>query len=102
MSIGLNRYGYGVLRLVKPGEYLYWCPGCKTGHTFDVHALSQDGHVLGFDGDFQRPSVSEIIRIESIGAVCEHAIRGGQLRYTRDCTHALAGQILPMVEYPLP
>jgi hypothetical protein len=101
MTIGLGRNGTGVLRLVRPGVYLHFCPACKVGHTFDIHALSRDGHVLGFDGDFVRPSVGEPVRHESEGQVCEYVLRGGVLYFMESCTHELRGKSRHLIEYPL-
>lgn len=101
MTIGLGPHGGGVLRMVRPGVYLHWCPACERGHTFNIHDLSRDGHVLGFDGDFERPSVGEPLRHAGAdGSICEYEIKGGKLTYSPDCTHAMAGKEVPLPEYP--
>jgi hypothetical protein len=102
MTIGLGPRGGGVLRLVKPGVYLHFCQGCNAGHTFDVHDVSKNGHVVGFDGDTRAPSLGEPLRHEKDGVVCEYILRGGVMYFTSDCTHALRNQARSLMEYPLP
>lgn len=102
MSVSLSRNG--VLRMVdgKPGHLLHYCPACECGHVIDIHAISRDGRVLGWCGDFQRPSIGEPVRHEKDGEVCEYALRGGVLYYLSNCTHALAGQSRHLIDFPLP
>jgi hypothetical protein len=106
----------GVLRL------LYWCQGCEDTHqvrvrpagspswdwdgnveapTFSPSVLSTSGHyVPGFregqgcwcaatDGDDWPKCVR-----------CHTFIRGGMVEFLSDCTHALAGQTLPLPDWP--
>ena len=103
MSIGLGRAG--VLRMVdgKPGHLLHWCPACACGHVIDIHAVSCNGHVVGWDGDFERPSIGEPVRHELAGdQVCEYLVRAGVLYYFANCTHAMAGKSVHLPAYPLP
>jgi len=98
MSIGMSR----VLRMVdgKPGNLLHWCNGCKAGHVIDIHAISRDGHVVGWDGSFDKPTIGEPIRIEHNGTVCEYILRAGTIAYFQSCTHHLAGKVMPMPDFP--
>lgn len=100
MTIGLGPNGGGVLRMVRPGVLLHWCPACKCGHTFDVHAVMEDGKVNGWCGSFAHPSLDKALRHEKDGAVCEYVLKGGVLYYLQSCTHELAGQSRHLVEYP--
>lgn len=100
MTIGLGPRGTGVLRLVRPGVILHWCPGCECGHTIDVHATNRGGRVLGWDGCFDRPSIGEPVRHERDGAVCEYVLRAGVLYYLESSSHSLAGQARHLIEYP--
>ena len=104
MSIALGPRGSGVLRMVdgKPGHILHWCPGCACGHVIDIHAISRDGRVVGWDGDFERPSIGEPVCHEQDGAVCEYILRAGVLYYLESCTHALRGKAVHLPEFPLP
>lgn len=101
VTIGLGPHGTGKLRLVRPGVLLHWCPGCDKGHTIDIHAISRDGRVVGWDGDFDRPTIAEPLRHEHDGSVCEYVLRGGVLYFLQSCTHDLAGQSRHLTEYPL-
>lgn len=103
MTIALGRHGSAVLRMVdgKPGHLLHWCEACACGHVIDVHAISRDGKVLGWDGTFDRPTIGEAVRHENDGAVCEYVLRAGVMYYLQSCTHALAGQSRHLVEFPL-
>lgn len=89
------------LRTAKPGVLSMWCPGCMRKHDLDVHALSRDGRVLGFDGDMVRPSISEPVFNEQDGIVCEFLLRGGSLHYFSNSTHGLAGMVVPLPHFPL-
>ena len=103
MTIGLGPNGTGKLRLVRPGVLLHWCPACNKGHTVDIHALNQDGHVIGWDGDYTAPTFGQPLRhavAAEQGAVCEYLLRGGVLHYTGACTHAMRGRAVPLQEYP--
>lgn len=102
MTIGLGPCGTGKLRLVRPSVYLHWCDACNAGHTFNVHDVSKNGHVVGFDGDVDRPSLGEPLRHEKGGQVCEYFLRAGVMHFTSDCTHALRNQVRSLREFPLP
>jgi hypothetical protein len=104
MSIALGPRGSGVLRMVhgKPGHLLHWCPGCAEAHVIDIHAVSRDGHVIGWDGAFEKPSIGEPVRHEKDGRVCEYVLRAGVLYFLANCTHALASRSAHLPEFPLP
>lgn len=97
MTIGLSP----VLRMVRPGVYLHWCSGCRTGHTFDIHAVSRDGKVVGWCGDVHKPSLGEPLRHEADDGICEYLLRGGVQYFTDASTHELRGQVRSLPEYPL-
>lgn len=102
MTIGLGPNGSGKLRLVRPGLLLHWCQACEAGHTIDIHAVSRDGKVNGWDGSFDNPTIGEPVRHERDGDICEYILRGGVLYYLASCTHALAGQTRHLIEFPRP
>jgi len=88
----------GLLRRVSHGVYAYWCPGCCTSHSFDVHALNADGHRIGWDGDHDKPTVEPILSFQG----CRHQLRAGVLKFDPDCAHHLAGREVPLTTFPLP
>jgi Family of unknown function (DUF6527) len=96
MTVGLGRNGGGKLRLVRPGVYLFWCPGCRKGHTFNTSSTDHpQGKRWGFNGSLDKPSVDGLLAFDG----CIHELRGGDLHYG-DCTHDLSGQTVPLPEYP--
>ncbi len=90
------------LRTARPGVLSMWCPGCMRAHELDVHALSRDGRVVGFDGDMERPTIGEPVRFDADGIACEFLLRGGRLFFFSNCTHGLVGQEVPLPHFPLP
>ncbi len=103
MTIGLGPRGTGILRMVRPGVLLHWCFGCQAGHTFDVHALMQDGKVNGWCGSFSAPNVDKPLRYEMPSGVCEYLLKGGVQYFLESCSaHELAGQSRHLIEFPLP
>lgn len=104
----------GKLRI--SGDYLaFYCPGCKA-----YHYLSLTGRpAWQFSGDYESPTFSPSVLVRSghylpghTGPcwcttedwkpedfkcmVCHSFVENGQIRYLEDCTHALAGQTVPL------
>jgi hypothetical protein len=98
MTIGLCRGGK--FQLVRPGVLRHWCPGCSAPHDIDVHAISRDGHVLGWDGDLERPSIGERMRHDTPHGICEYVLRSGVLYFAPECWHPLANQQRHMENFP--
>jgi hypothetical protein len=92
------------LRMVdgKPGHLLHFCPACLTGHVIDVHAVSRDGHVTGWDGTWENPTIAQPVRHEKDGAVCEYILRAGVLHFLNSSSHGLSGKTVPLPHFPLP
>lgn len=79
----------------------WWCPGCKRSHLVPVVG----GRVTwSFNGDLEKPTLSPSVlvhqRMHSDGSEyspqCHTFIRDGSIEFLGDCTHALAGQTVPM------
>lgn len=74
------------------GRWLYYCPGCDEHHG--------PGDSWAFNGDHERPTFSPSILvtgyIRDAEVRCHSFVRDGQIQYLGDCTHALAGQTVPM------
>jgi hypothetical protein len=99
MTIGLSPR----LRLVKPGVYIYWCPGCMAAHQFNISSSDHpSGMRWGFDGDLKNPSVEPELMVLNGATVCRHVLRAGKLHFADDCTHALADQVVELPHFPLP
>lgn len=98
MSISLSK----TLRMVdgKPGHLIHWCNYCGKAHQIDIHAISRDGRVNGWDGTFVNPTIGEPIRHEHDGQVCEYMIRGGSISYLESSTHDGRGKTERLPEFP--
>ena len=95
--------------------HAHWCPACKM-----IHALP-DGWT--FNGNVDRPTYSpsfkhshmHTVRDENgkwlggwlrddkgnpIPEVCHYFLTDGVLHFCGDCTHAMAGQSVPLPELP--
>jgi len=77
-----------------------WCPGCD-----DLHQI----HVKGdgaweWDGNLEAPTVSPSILVQRGNREgdrrCHSFLKAGVWQFLGDCTHALAGQSVPMVPLP--
>jgi hypothetical protein len=90
----------GKLRLLRPGVIEHFCPGCCEIHAIDIHAISQNGHVIGWDGTTEYPSFGEPIRHETPHGRCEYVLRAGVLYFASDSWHPLAGQQRHLQEFP--
>ncbi|QOT75041.1 DUF6527 family protein [Cupriavidus basilensis] len=113
----------------SPGNGLsFWCPGCRTSHTiqhgagpgprwawngdverptFTPSVLVRTGHhVQGYDGggcwcDFNAELKAKGEEPCDFNCeVCHSFVSDGQIQYLGDCTHALAGQTVPLAEFP--
>jgi hypothetical protein len=84
-----------------PGQraVMYYCPACECGHG----GWSKGGGVWSWDGNEAAPTLSPsmLVDMERAGRryVCHSVITAGVIEFLSDCTHALAGQRVPMVEF---
>lgn len=107
------------LRRTERG-YEFWCPGCGEGHhvtvnpgwtfdgnleapTFDHSVLVRSGHFSErFSGqcwctyNAENPDNPSRFRCRR----CHSFVRAGQIQFLGDCSHALAGQTVPLPEWP--
>lgn len=116
----------GVLRVGEGGYTLFWCPGCKEAHAVRIREDGQNvGGAWGFNGDYDRPTFSPSVLVRSGHFVpghkpgdscwctycaedeaddtpgfsckqCHSFVRDGRIEFLSDCTHALAGQTVPL------
>lgn len=97
-----------VLRICGAGDAygVFYCPGCASGHT--VRVVGQGA--WEWNGDRDRPTLSPSVKVTYNGkdagvdgappAVCHSYVRDGQIEFLSDCTHALAGQTVPLAPLP--
>lgn len=93
--------------------YSYWCQGCKSAHS----VVTEGPGAWGFNGDLLKPvfTPSVLVTIDfPAGYVREpddpparcHTFIGhsgaqpGEVIFLGDCTHELAGQVLPLPDRP--
>lgn len=109
-----------VLRSLSGGEVAFWCPGCS-----EAHAIKPD--IWAWDGNPERPTFSPSVLVRGGHyadgkhpcccdynrehpddpspfkcSVCHSFVRAGQIQFLGDCTHALAGQTVPLPPWPAP
>jgi Family of unknown function (DUF6527) len=92
-----------------------WCPGCeytdeedgkKYGglHMLPVTGTGQKRPVWGWNGDLEKvtlnPSILTHYGTDGEQFTCHSFLRDGQWQFLGDCTHALAGQTVPMLPLP--
>jgi len=112
-----------VVRQATDGKWLFHCPGCGCAHGFQTEPLGPP--TWSFNGDVERPTVSPSILVQSVEmtekgradldawlaagkpirakpgfesrpTVCHSFVTNGQIQFLGDCTHALAGQTVPL------
>lgn len=98
------------LRRADGGRIMFWCPGCKA-----AHAVIVDGsRGWTFDGNVAAPTFAPSVLVRTGRAVdpdfepqpddppevCHSFVRSGQVQFLNDCTHDLAGQTVPLPDFP--
>jgi hypothetical protein len=92
---------------------LYWCQGCESLHQVWVEG-GEHGRNWGWNGDVNAPTFTPSVHVRTGRAVdpsyvpepgdppevCHTFITNGQVQFLGDCTHALAGQTLPLPDLP--
>lgn len=80
---------------------LFFCPGCQGYHGVRTHGPREQGPVWGWNGSLERPTFTPSILVRSgpgMREVCHSFVTDGQIQFLGDCTHALAGQTVPIPE----
>lgn len=110
-----------VLKLIQgteSGRLYHWCPACLT-----LHPLPSDTGKWTFDGNFEKPTFSPSFKHSGMQTVtdvqgrwtgewvldangngvpfiCHYILTAGVLNFCGDCTHAMAGQSVPLPPVP--
>ena len=102
------------LRSLEGGKVAFMCPGCQTMHAITIEKGKRPcwGYNDNPDAPTFTPSIlvkaterlddDEIARIqagekiEPIKVVCHSFVTDGMIRFLTDCTHAMAGQTVPL------
>lgn len=100
---------------LEGGLLAFWCPACDEEHHIQIEgdaAWSWDGNeasptfspsvlVKGkrwpTDEEHKRIMNGETIELDQTS--CHSFVRNGQIEYLSDCTHDLAGKIVPMTPW---
>ena len=88
--------------------YWVYCPACKRAHRFLVENGVDPAEVWTFDGDLENPTFEPSLLVDGRwwrdGAwqpdICHSYLRAGFWEFLSDCTHAMAGLKVPMVDFP--
>lgn len=105
----MRRIGSKLLMNDGTGYTLFHCPACGTQHALTVMGLQ----AWGWNGDGDRPTFtpSLLVTHKAVpGAAdefkewrterrCHSFITDGQIQFLSDCTHALAGQTVPIPDW---
>ena len=93
-----------VLRGIEGGGLLFWCPGCD--HAHQVRVGDGPGPRWLWNGSAERPTFQPSVLVRYDGAdagvdgappsVCHSLVVDGAIQCLGDCTHALAGQTVPL------
>lgn len=96
------------LRSVSDGRIAFWCPGCEGAHVLRINAGSSP--TWSFDDNVDAPTFapSVLVTYESLGDAdpeppperCHSFVRAGNIEFLADSTHALAGQTVPLPDWP--
>lgn len=112
----------GVLEICEGDQLSFYCPGCEMHH--GVYVAGSGHPVWGFNGNYDKPTFTPSIlcrwrgftpagraaynawadaghpepapQFEARDMVCHSFVRDGQIQFLSDCTHALAGQTVPL------
>lgn len=84
----------------------FYCPGCKYLHGPAVAmAPGKDAPLWQWNGSLEKPTLSPSLLItykygpEQKQHTCHSFILDGNIQFLGDCTHALAGQTVPIPEW---
>jgi hypothetical protein len=86
---------------LENGDIYFSCPGCGAGHALNTDP-SKGRPCWTFNGDFERPTFTpSILARWTFGEnheprVCHSFVTDGNIQFLGDCTHALAGQTVPL------
>lgn len=103
-----------VLRSGINNGLLFWCPGCNHAHRIQ-HGDGPRPR-WGWNGNAEKPTFTPSVLVrwnepsdnpaefddtsKDIQKVCHSFVRDGMIEFLGDCTHALAGQTVPLAQFP--
>ncbi len=97
-----------ILRNGQDNTLTWWCPGCDRSHA--IKHGDGPGPRWTWNGNAERPTFAPSVLVTYPGpdagrdgappAVCHSFVVDGQMQMLSDCTHALAGQTVPISPWP--
>jgi hypothetical protein len=84
---------------LRNGQVWFWCAGCETHHAITPGRWT-------WNDDTERPTFSPSVLVtyefgsDRAPKLCHSFVRDGRIQYLTDCTHALAGQTVPLEDLP--
>jgi hypothetical protein len=79
------------------------CPGCGRAHVIAVNGQRNgSGATWAWNGSLAVPTFEPSINVlDGDGkAFCHSFVRDGMIQFLADCQHALAGQTVPLPDWP--
>lgn len=115
-----------ILRNAEGGRLIWWCPGCNSSH--QIATGDGPGPRWGWNGNAAAPTFTPSVLVtwrdfteagevaydawcdagcpspaptfEGRDLCCHSFVVDGQMQFLGDCTHALAGQTVPIPPWP--
>lgn len=87
-----------ILRQSDGPRLHWWCPGCGQPHCVQVGA--GPGPRWVWNADVERPTFEPSVLVTGHDTRCHSFVRDGAMQFLSDCTHQLAGQTVPIPEWP--
>ena len=101
------------LRTMEGHHVGFWCPGCDEMH---IVRVAPHPHAWGFNGNGDAPTFTPSVLVQGTKrmtddeharamageelnlpkTVCHSFVTDGCIQFLSDCTHALAGQTVPL------
>lgn len=100
---------------------MFWCPGCNQAHAVRIPPAPEPWK---WNGNIDAPTFEPSILVThdrwvppvtaenleqwraapwpqtKVGHVCHSFVTNGLIQFLSDCTHALAGQTVPLPDFP--
>lgn len=92
-----------ITKLASTNLIVWYCPGCK-----GVHMIRYGEGQWTWNMDRDKPTFHPSVLVtysgfdedKPIKEICHSFVRDGNMQFLNDCTHELAGQTVPIPEWP--
>jgi hypothetical protein len=80
------------------GEYIFFCPGCKFGHSLTTLKPNHNGAIWKFNGSFDKPTFTPSLLVNRNDAFrrCHSYIIEGHIQFLDDCWHEFKGKTIEL------